>query len=240
MATFNGANFITNQVDSILSQMNSYDELVVSDDNSTDDTVNILESYSDSRIKIIQNNKSSIAKPINRATKNFHNALKNCSGDIIFLCDQDDIWRHDKLDFIEKYFERNDDAILVVHDARLINSEGNTIQNSYFEFVNSGPGFYKNLMRNTYLGCCIAFKRELLQYILPFPRTLHAHDMWIGLIAETISNSHFLNQKLISYRRHDNTVTASGGKSKNTFVYKIYIRLSFVINYLNYYVSRKI
>lgn len=119
------------------------------------------------------------------------------------------------------------DFKLIVHDAKVVNEQGLCTFDSYFKMVNSGPGILKNIYKNTYLGCCISFRRELLEYVLPFPKYLHAHDMWIGVLAETLFKVKFSSEKLISYRRHSNTVTPSGAKSKNNLFYQLRYRLIF-------------
>lgn len=102
MATYNGAKYLREQVDSILNQdLTKYPdaelELLVSDDLSTDDTVKILESYNDSRIKIYHHtdkdkHRHKYARPFFLSTANFGHAMSKATGDYIFLSDQDDVW----------------------------------------------------------------------------------------------------------------------------------------------------
>lgn len=106
MATYNGAKYIKEQMDSILSQRfkendNVELEIIVSDDGSTDDTISILESYHDSRIKIFHHKNYSKYKyfKANRlASSNFENAITKATGDYLFLADQDDVWLPSKID----------------------------------------------------------------------------------------------------------------------------------------------
>ena len=91
MATYNGENFIKEQIDSILPQLSDDDEIVISDDGSTDKTVDIIENYGDSRIKLLKYNS------FRSTIYNLENALKDSKGDVIFLCDQDDKWNEDKV-----------------------------------------------------------------------------------------------------------------------------------------------
>lgn len=106
MATYNGAIFIREQVDSILNQEFKENpciemELIVSDDGSADGTIDILENYHDDRIKIFHHNGCKSYKYLNatrKCMKNFENAMMNAKGDYIFLSDQDDVWYPWKID----------------------------------------------------------------------------------------------------------------------------------------------
>jgi glycosyltransferase involved in cell wall biosynthesis len=91
MATYNGAKYIKEQMDSILCQLGKDDEVVVSDDGSTDSTLDIVAEYGDSRIKIVRNTGA------HNFIRNFENSLKAAHGDYIFLADQDDVWLPDKV-----------------------------------------------------------------------------------------------------------------------------------------------
>ena len=97
MATHNGGKYIKEQIDSILVQISNEDELIISDDSSTDDTVEIIKKIKDKRIKLFENNK--FFSP----NLNFENALLHSKGDIIFLSDQDDIWKKDKVKIMGNY-----------------------------------------------------------------------------------------------------------------------------------------
>ena len=101
MATYNGERYIRQQIDSILSQLELSDELIISDDGSTDSTLEIIKSYHDIRIKVFHHQQSashnkSYQTNIN-VTANFENALRHSKGEYVFLSDQDDIWVHNKI-----------------------------------------------------------------------------------------------------------------------------------------------
>lgn len=206
MATYNGEKYLREQVDSILAQLGENDELVVSDDGSTDSTIDILKSYNDSRIKILKN------KGNHGVNCNFDNALRYATGDYIFLADQDDIWLPDKIDECINALQKYD---CVVHDAIVVDNMLNIMSNSFFEGDNSGRGFWKNIYKNTYLGCCMAFNRNVLTKILPIPVTkAFYHDGWIGCVADLRATLIFIPFKGILFRRHDNNTSCTAGKSK--------------------------
>ncbi len=235
IATYNGAKYIRPQLNSILQQLRDEDEVIVSDDGSTDNTLDLILTYSDPRIKLFTHSRSlnDNGKHIsNRITTNFENALLHATGDIIFLADQDDIWEKTKVKEILTVFETQK-VNLILHDAILKDEQKNVLADSYFKIVKSKPGFLKNMIKNSYLGCCMAFDKNTLKNSLPFPRHLIAHDMWLGLIAERTGNVAFIDQKLITYQRHSSTATTSGNKSKFNILFKLKYRIQFVVQYVS-------
>jgi glycosyltransferase involved in cell wall biosynthesis len=228
IATYNGQDFIEEQIKSILNQLDQNDEIIISDDGSKDLTIDICKKFNDDRIKLIFNkNQHNNSLAINRATKNFENAITYSKGDLIFLCDQDDIWHQNKVQIVKDLFIESN-CMCLVHDAILINTKGEKIANSYFEKLNSRPGLINNIFKNSFLGCCMAFRKEIKESILPFPKKLHAHDMWIGIISNIYFKVNYSNQKLTYYRRHSNSITNSGSKSDNTLFYRIHYRINFI------------
>jgi glycosyltransferase involved in cell wall biosynthesis len=215
MTTYNGEKYIKEQLDSILCQLGEDDEVIISDDSSTDQTVNIIKSYNDKRIKLFEEQK--FFSP----TYNFENSLKYATKDFIFLSDQDDVWLPAKVATVLKYLKEHD---LVVSDCIVVDEDLKVLDESFFGLVNSGNGFFKNFVKNTYIGCCMAFRRSVLEYILPFPSKIAMHDIWIGLSTEMKGTVFFLKEPQILYRRHENTATLSGLKSKNNTVFKLYYR----------------
>jgi glycosyltransferase involved in cell wall biosynthesis len=217
MATYNGMPFLVDQVNSILDQLGKDDELIVSDDGSSDDTWKWLLALNDPRIRLIEN---TLKKgPVG----NFQNALLHAKGKFVFLSDQDDIWSNNK---IERISELLDGCLLVVSDCSIINEEGTTLDNSFFLSRHSGAGIFRNLYKNSYLGCCMAFRRELLTVALPFPEGIIMHDWWLGLVAEMVGNVFFLPEKLVQYRRHQNNYSETWTGSRNSLAERIRIRVS--------------
>lgn len=118
IATHNGEKYIKEQLDSILCQLSTEDEVVISDDGSTDSTLEILSDYNDSRIKVYQYKQPYKSRhPHSYVCKNFENALKHAEGDYIFLSDQDDYWMEGKVDKCVELLKTN---LLVVHNADLV------------------------------------------------------------------------------------------------------------------------
>lgn len=202
MATYNGEKYLKEQIDSILSNLSSDDELVISDDFSNDNTRNILKEYSkrDGRIKLLDGPKQGVKQ-------NFANAIKNCTGKYIFLSDQDDIWESDKVKKVLNCFKKQE-CTLVVHEAIVIDENLTVIMPSFFNYRKSGKGIIKNIWKNTYIGCCMAFDSQIKEKVLPIPNNIEMHDQWIGIMNEIYCKSFFLNDKLIKYRRHSDNVSS--------------------------------
>lgn len=196
MATYNGEKYIENQLKSILSQLKNYDEVIISDDGSTDNTIHIIEELNDQRIKIIDGPKKGIIK-------NFENAIVNCKNDYIFLSDQDDYWMPNKVERVLKEFKEKK-ALLVMHDCVIKNVDtGKIISDSFFKLRNCKTGIARNVIKDSYIGCCMAFSKKLIPSIVPIPTNIAMHDQWIGLIGDFYKKNYFIDDKLIEYRRHE-------------------------------------
>lgn len=220
IATYNGGKYIKEQVDSILCQLRDDDEIVISDDSSTDGTLQILSEYNDARIRILPFQK--FHSPI----YNFENAIKHANGNYIFLADQDDIWLPNKLSLCLELLGDND---LVLHDCTVVDHALHLLYRSFFELNGSASGFWKNIYKSSYIGCCIAFRVELLEYILPFPKNMQFyHDGWICSIAEIYGKVFFFPAQLILYRRSGDNVSMTAEKSSFSVWKKIHIRLNWV------------
>ena len=223
MATYNGEKYIKEQIESILKNLQNNDELVISDDGSNDSTLNIINSFGDKRIKLIKG-------PGKGIKQNFNNAIKNTKGEYIFLSDQDDIWMPDKVETVVNKFNHSD-YLLIQHDAIVIDENQEIIYESFAKHRKVKTGILKNIIKNSYHGCCIAFRNELKEKILPIPENINMHDQWIGLIAELNGKTFFEDEVLIKYRRHN-----ANNSSLNHSPFKIMIknRLNCLLAILNW------
>lgn len=225
LATYNGENYIIEQLNSILLQLSSSDEIIISDDNSTDETLSLVRSVNDSRIKIFTNNLGQ------GYTRNFENAIMNSSGDFIFLCDQDDVWIENKVSVMMNSLKTAD---LVVSDALICDGSLNPTLGSHFKLHSTRSGFIHNFIMTRYIGACMAFKREILTKVLPFPLNskLCAHDYWIANVGELYYRVELVDTPLIKYRRHGLNASNGGDKSKNSLSHKIKVRIYTLIHLL--------
>lgn len=199
MAAYNGEAFIGEQIASILPQLGTEDELVISLDPSDDRTAEKIRGFADPRIRLLDG-------PGQGLQKNFENALRHCRGEILFLCDQDDVWMPDKVKSVLAVFDACD-ALLVLHDAKITDGALQVTEPSFFAAHGTRTGFLHTILRNSYIGCCMAFRRELLENVLPFPGRLPMHDQWIGLQAERSGRVELIARPLLLYRRHGGNVS---------------------------------
>ena len=199
MATFNGENYLKEQLESILYQLANNDELIISDDSSTDDTISIVESFRDSRIKVFKN---TLGKgPV----KNFENSISKANGRVIFLADQDDIWNANKVQTILSAFESDPNLTCIFSNAAIINGEGKNVDKNFFA-GKPNLSIINVLLKNQFLGCTMAFLNIKVN-LLPFPQNLPMHDWYIGLQHLKKGKVRFIDQNLIFYRRHGKNVT---------------------------------
>ena len=231
LATYNGEKFIQEQLNSILCQIGEEDEVIVSDDFSNDKTLEIIRGINDKRIKIFQNNlyKKPQKFSFEQITLNFENAIRHANGDLIFLCDQDDIWHTNKTSVIKAEIGEN---FAIVHDCRVIDKKDNQIFASYFDFIGAKKGILKNIIKCSYLGSCMAFKKELINFILPIPQKV-PHDLWIALIADYKKSLKLLKTPLIDYCRHEKSNSTTTKRSGKSLWYKASYRFFILFEFLN-------
>lgn len=237
IATYNGDKYISKQIVSILSQLTDSDEIIISDDGSKDDTLDIVSAFHDERIKVFKN------EGCHGVVPNFENALRHAKGDIIFFSDQDDIWAENKVEVMVKALE---DAELVVHDALIMDKDDSVSDVNYFSLRPPHAGFWKNLYKNCFVGSCMAFRASLLPKVLPFPKHILWHDMWIGLMASRTGRVKFIDDPLLYYRRHGDNASPTGerstfsrGKQLEYRLQMLYYTLSRNITYsLNSYIRK--
>jgi len=218
IATYNGEKYIKEQLLSILPQLSANDEVVISDDSSTDNTLKIIDQIQDERIKVFKNIQNV------GYSKNFENSLRKAQGDIIFICDQDDVWMSNK---VNKMTDALKNADVVVSDAEIVDDELNSVFPSHFIKHNTKQGLVINFLKTRYIGACMAFKREVLEKALPFPKNnyLCVYDYWLTLIAESFFDVKLVNEPLMKYRRHDSNASNGGQKSTNSLYKKLSTRV---------------
>ena len=237
IATHNGEKYIRGQLESILCQLSTTDEVVISDDGSTDETLNIIRSLNDKRVHIY-NFKQPVCKyntSHGYVTKNFENALLHAKGDVIFLADQDDLWKPNKVSIVLEYLKFSS---LVVSNYSIIDSRGSMLQERFFLRSPIKSCWLANIYKMPFHGCTMAFKRSLLDIALPFPKSLIIHDNWLGILSlMKFKELSYIEQPLILYRRHDNNV--SPAKSSNSVLFKMKYRINFILNLVvRYFFSR--
>lgn len=209
LPTYNGEQFLKKQLESIFLQTCQDFELIVADDASTDATLEILKSYSDRDnfyFYVNHNNQGFIS--------NFCSAMKKAKGQYIVPCDQDDIWLPDKLDAL---LAEVDDHLLVYSNSELIDENDNLLGKDLLQLLKinciSGNNFRAFYYSNCVTAHTMLFRRELLAYVDTLPETVY-HDHWLAFIASRLGTIHYVDKKLVRYRRHGSSVTTTVKKKK--------------------------
>jgi len=202
MAVYNGGKFLRAQLDSLLQDLDEQDEVVIVDDQSSDDSLLIIRGYDDGRLKLHENEQNS------GVFATFQHALSFAKNDIIFLCDQDDVWLPGKREAFLRVFQSDAKCLAVVSDGEWINEAGEVILISHMATRGGFRGdFLSTLIRNRYHGCFMAIHADLLPRALPIPPGVPMHDMWLGALATIYGNVHFINKAYMQYRRHATNVS---------------------------------
>lgn len=219
MATYNGATFIAQQIESIQKQTHKEWSLIIRDDGSSDETIEIIKSYAkkDPRIHLLDSDKKNLG-PKNNFSELTEYAFRK-GYDYYFYTDQDDIWEPNKITAFlnridsESNLDGSQTAILVYSDLSAINESGDTINPSLSEYkgihhVTSDP-IKTLLIHNFITGCSMACNHALLATALPIPDEAIMHDWWLALCAATYGTIVHIPTPLTRYRLHgENSIGA--------------------------------
>lgn len=205
MATYNGAKYLSEQLDSILVQTIPVDEIIIVDDCSTDHTWAILSNYVARYAKIkIYRNELNLG-----VVKTFESALTLCSGEFIALSDQDDVWLPDKLEILRQNLKEDND---LVHSDAYLCDEALNVYALYSDVkgLHLNPNrFIDYLNINDVSGCTALFTKSLLDKILPIPDGFWMHDHYIAIMARYYGNIIYVDKPLIKYRQHSSNSLGS-------------------------------
>lgn len=202
MATYNGEKYIGEQIESIINQTYTDWTLYIRDDVSTDNTMVIVRQYARNypdKIKFFVNRENS-----GSPKANFFAMIKESDADIIFTCDQDDIWEKDKIEVTLKEFKYEGYPVLVHTDLTVIDENNNVISESMIKRQHidvTRTGLNQLLAENIVTGCTMAFNRNLAD-ILVEPDLIPVHDWWIAIVASMYGEIKFINKATIRYRKH--------------------------------------
>lgn len=210
MCTYNGAAFLPAQLQSISTQSRPPDEIVICDDVSTDNTRALLESFK-------QRSPVPITLHINDqnlgSVRNFERAIALCTGDVIALSDQDDVWRADKLQMIEDAFNKSPSAGLVFSNAEIVDENLKLLNRRMWDdvgfdahkrkLVKTGRALDVLITGWTVTGATMAFRSRFVKLSLPIPDEIEMiHDGWIALTIAAVADIVALDEPLIQYRQH--------------------------------------
>lgn len=224
MATYNGEKYLKEQIESILSSSYRDFKLYIVDDGSTDSTMEILSRYKEKYPDLIEvsQNRANLG-----VTMNFLNAVKKTTSEYIMLCDQDDVWKKDKIartlnrmKQMEVQFGK-DLPVAVFTDAYVTDSKLNIIHESFFKSGRLNPGLTDlphMLMENKLIGCTVMINGAVRNILRsrPLPKNARFHDGWLGLIAASFGKISFIPEPTLFYRQHESNVV--GGRDFLSYV----------------------
>ncbi len=213
LCTYNGAVHLGDQLDSLLAQTRRPDEIVVGDDGSHDASWELLLAFAararaagvEVRLFRHERNLGFVG--------NFSQMLHEASGDVLFLCDQDDIWRADKLAAMAARFAAEPQLLLLCSDARLVDAAGQwrgvtlfdalALREAEKQLVRDGRAFEVLLRRSMVTGATAALRREVVDAALPVGAGW-IHDEWLAIVLSTLGRVGMVEAPLIDYRQHAN------------------------------------
>lgn len=221
LCTYNGEKYLPEQLESIIRQSVSVDEIVICDDGSTEDTIGLLRRFAETApcvVRIFQNDTNL------GSTKNFEKCLSLCEGDIIFCCDQDDRWREDKVEKQTTYFAAHPQCDAVFSNALIMDDDSELTSSTIWqeiEFSEEPQQRWKEGKAHEILfggfvvtGATLALRRSCLDRLMPFPTHIPQliHDAWIALALSLEKKIDFINEPLVFYRMHASQQVGFGAK----------------------------
>lgn len=231
IASYNGEKYIKTQLESIIHQLGVDDEIIIVDDCSQDRTVDIIKEFNDKRIKLYFNEVNK------RHVYTFEKAIKFAKNELIFLSDQDDIWVNDRIKLIKSYFSTN--------DCLLISSNFILFQENHQEKLSRNPlkkkdskKYFGNILgiflgKRDYYGCTMAFRKKLLEVILPIPSFVRSHDLWIAMAANLLKSNLHIEEITVKRRIHNNNVTVNNRTLKEKIDTRIFFFFRAIIELRN-------
>lgn len=208
VATYNGEAFVEEQLASILKQLSCHDEVVICDDGSKDKTLQIINNINDHRIRLFLNehNLGHVA--------NFERLITLARGDIIFLSDQDDIWVPGKVGMAMNFFTSRSDVLMYHHGYGLIDINGQEIEGGtrWRTGLRFGiPFLFREFIKPTLFGSCLAFRKPVIDLLIPFPKVVYAHDHWATIIGALAGGIFYDSNPLVRRRIHGSNLSPDRG-----------------------------
>ena len=229
MATYNGASWIKDFLNSLDVQTYEDWRLIVSDDNSKDGTIELIKdhfSQNSEKLVIVRRDQAGLG-----VIKNFQDAIDASNAEYILLADQDDVWRPEKLDVLYQTMrqveqERGTPA-LVFSDLEVVDEQLRLLDASWWSFSSAKPtwvtSFRGLICQNVVPGCAMMLNRSLIDLALPFPPGTLMHDWWLLLVCSAFGKVGFCHDSLVRYRRHADAHTYWG---KEGFITRLSQHLS--------------
>ena len=237
LCTYNAEKYINKLLPSILSQTLTPDIILINDDCSSDSTIKILDSYASSYPKIkwiIKRNKENLGW-----RKNYQNAISHCPGDLIFLCDQDDIWNKEKIyDMAHSFNFATMDVLCSGYKVSYDNSKAEKVHNKRFFSGKIKQIKSPHLLADNYPGCCLCFSSKIIPLFISSLNENAPHDWILWNLAFLRKRLYMLDKPEILFIRHFSSASNSGIKpcSKEKFEIK-FNELKYKIDFLSHLIS---
>ena len=221
MATFNGVDFLQEQIESILQQTLQPTEIIICDDGSTDGTKEILKSYATNGLIQFYENETTLG-----VVDNFKKGVLLAPvGNYIAFCDQDDIWMPHKLETLHKELilleqkEQNETRPCIVYsDLILIDERRNILNKSFWNELYHDVHEHclsTLLFGNFVTGCSVMMNAASRSYFLNTPKAI-LHDVWLAFVGNAIGKIKAISTPLMYYRQHAQNQNYQLGNSKKT------------------------
>ena len=224
LATYNGAKYLDQQLQSLLAQTYQHWRLIVRDDGSSDTTLKLLlnfaQKYPD-KIFIVKDTKGSL-----RAKMNFSELITYSQAAYTMFCDQDDVWLPNKIELSLKHLQKLEaehgiqEPLLVYTDLKVVNDQLGVIHESMWDYTQIVPErdqkWNRLLTVNPAVGCTVMFNQSLRNVVTLIPHKAVMHDWWLALVACFFGHLDFIPQATMLYRQHQNNVVGARVRKKKT------------------------
>ncbi len=231
LSTYNGAKYLKNQIDSLVSQ--TYDDfrIIARDDGSSDESFQILKSYD--KIEIVDSRQNLGAK--GSFAELLEYAVKHTDGEFFMFCDQDDVWKNYKikktLAKMQEMQHECGDIPLLVHSDVVVADEGlEVMAGSFWKFQNIDPkrdALSHLMLQNVVTGCTMMINRKLANLVGKIPTEAIMHDWWIAIVASCFGKIGWVDEPLMLYRQHSSNDTGAKRYGLGYFVKRFVQKQSF-------------
>lgn len=225
MAVYNNADYIADQLQSLMEQTYPHFHLIVRDDCSSDRSIEIIEEFQTcypGKITLIKGKENLGARG------NFAALMHKVKADYMMFCDADDVWLPNKIEESLELMQKNEaihgkkTPLLIHSDLKVVNKELRILNPSFWNYSKLNPNLAKHLNRllpqNVITGCTMLINKSLLQLAMPIPQETIMHDWWIGLVAATFGQIDYLRKPTMLYRQHGkNDVGAKNWRNAATY-----------------------
>ena len=230
VAVYHGEKYIAGQLESLFRQTRMPDEILIGDDSGDDDAsrqvIESIRSHFSGELRYIRN------IPHLGFLQNFINLANQASGDLIFFCDQDDIWRPEKIETLASVLEADGNAQIAVCNSEMMDADGNSLHETLLDGIvrfpeiireiNAGKGFFPLINQSVqFAGHNMAIRKEYVRILNQIPEHYTVHDLWIQHTGALLGVLRYADRPLTLFRVHaGNTSTPKLKKVRNSLLHR--------------------